>query len=385
MQAACWRVPLAALLTMAAFSSELAADLAREAELESKIIAGWQTRQDALDAVYWKVVGSRLYPRGSCNTSAVEPGQIPDRDYPPEDYEIEVQADVWIDFRAQRIRSEFRGEIFNSTYADFLPAHEVRLCDGVHIQEFLPRDANPRPGVEHRVELYDRSQSNVWFFNYVVRPVLKAHGLTHDASPLALIEPPALRGFRIHHEYVSPQGWPMVVLRREQGSTVTEWHVAIDQASAVCETTTYYGGRLAGGYEVQYEAMHPVAMPVQWTLTKFFDGQLMQRDELRVVEYTPNPPLDAVEFHLEAAPGQVVFREATRDAVVIGAPGQGDVPLGQFLAEYDARTRTIRLSLIYGLSAILLLACLALSAWSRSRRAPSDEAAKPCSMRSMTE
>jgi len=152
------------------------------------ILADWKARVAATDGVRYSVEGSVLVPKGVRNgVKQIFPVHV-EGDVPPQDHSFKTKRVLLMDFRGNRARYDYRGEIFGGLRPAYQPAHIVKVFDGKQARDYRPRSGNPElrqlQGVINLRPIND--EIHLVFHDRVSQILLISHGFDPRAALLRL-------------------------------------------------------------------------------------------------------------------------------------------------------------------------------------------------------
>jgi hypothetical protein len=316
------------------------------------IIRDLETRRSALRSVKYVVEGTVLAPKGCY--SAFDPiatGIAPsDGPIPSEDYSWPMAWTLYLDFQQNRVRKEEHSEMFSAGDRFFYPVFEVCLADGGRVQRYTPRDANTSDRwapYEFDPDLSEHRESFFGFFEFADEPLLWAHGRTggqgRPRTDLRGTIREAIQSLEVRGR-AEIDGIECIVLRTSPAARqgdYSEFWLAPALDSALLRMSLIASGKELNRSDIEYRQAHGGWYPSGWTSIYLHgDGSIMRSQDVRVVEFTPDPPLADVQFRIEPTPGMVVYDEARDARYLVGEDGAWtDVKVIIALSEEAARIR----------------------------------------------
>jgi hypothetical protein len=109
-------------------------------------------------------------------------------DVPPQDHTFQTKRVLLMDFRGNRARYDYRGEIFGGLRAAFQPAQVVKVFDGKRARDYRPRSGNPElRQLKDVINLRPiKDENRLLFHDRVSQILLISHGFDARAALLEL-------------------------------------------------------------------------------------------------------------------------------------------------------------------------------------------------------
>lgn len=324
--------------------------LAQEVRKEfQNIIADFKLRQDRARTIRYGLRGQGLIAKGRYSGEISLPPEKKRQVVPEKDFVYEKALTWTLDFENNKLRKEFKEQVFHLDVGDFVPSYGIYIFDGNTTQRYLPRESNSNKAYspsQLSPELGLVKNGNTIEYSFADGPVYWALGimittseLTGARGPENLRLPFNSRNFRFQGKRIT-ENKECVVLRtvspKNRPNDYDEFWIDPAQESAVLRMDAYLGGKLYSRVDVQYREQGDY--PQSWTVANYNGKPHVETtDNLRVVELAVNPAIDPSEFEIPLRPGMIVRRADAKGSLEdnynmvdyrVDSDGKTLVPLG---------------------------------------------------------
>lgn len=330
-----------------------------------KILADWWHRRH-LSRVKYVVEGEILYPKGSPSERFSRGEQVP-----PDDLRCPVKQTYHLDFQGNRLRKEWRYEVYVPRVRDFTPRMAVFLYDGSLGQMYTPRRENTSRGsvpdkYAYELALLD-DDGTADILEWSDYPVLLAHGILDRKQSLIrpeCIRPPLDRDMLRFYGNGVLKGREHAVLRSaplsNRGDDFYEVWVDVGRDSAITRWVAYLDGKEVSRLNISYGEGKHGWMPESWEQTHYVDEDLAELRTCRVIEFAADPRFERTLFQVEPMPGVIVYDQRSKAAYRKGAPGEANTSIdderaqGEVLPWYQRKSFCLLCALFAAVGWVIL-------------------------------
>jgi hypothetical protein len=280
----------------------------------SKIFADWETRQQQIQSIRYKIRGDLVLTKGSARDDNGRPLSPPS---PPRDIHCPFEWVFLFDLASDLYRIEVAEQIYDSKNRQFDSRSAVTCFNGKQVRRLYPRSNNTSPGLTTPPSNPDMIiiSGNMRGFNFEAPylPLFFAHGIIrtseHEIVSGKFKEKPGMDYFHVHGSGVHG-GRTCLVLRTETlqmgTSSFDELWVDPGRDSAIVRYIVYSGGKPFSDTVVQYGKTTQSWLPKSWTFTSFTDGKTDYFQNVTVENSEIEPAYSGAEFELEPSPGMLI-------------------------------------------------------------------------------
>lgn len=289
-----------------------------------KIFQDWEQRQQAIRSARYRVVGERIFPKGSANDILFSPSKEP---YPPHDITCAIRWTLLVDFSTGRYRLDIDQQDYvfdiKGSPGKWNRVVGTTLYDGTVVKHVAPpREPNTKPAEdssspEPDITIEEGDLKNEAFMSFYW-PFFVGHGIIsymyHEIAPKTLRDKPDIELFTIHGQGVH-QGRPCLVLRSHpsrRDATIDEFWIDSARDSAILrQLQISVNGKPITESDIQYQQTTHGWLPKSWvyTIRNPGNGKTVRLERMHVSELELDCPVSGKEFTAEERPGMFIVRK----------------------------------------------------------------------------